>query len=181
MKSELIIKGFHGKKSDFRIDLSGAEELVARMEALDSFWQKKAARKALSNVADRIVAAARALAPKGRYKYGYNSTKKKNPARDQRKSGTLRRAIKRKALKRSRTRVGFQVHVDSKKFGSMPYYAPMVEFGSKKRGIDPKPFLRPAAIGVRERITPIFRQELRYAIQWAKKSKVRSDRRKAGK
>ncbi len=115
-------------QATFDIRLLGVPQLAAEFKALESKIQKKALRKGLRAGAKIIQRAAKANAPKG-------------------ETGNLRKFIKLKADKRSRSRLGIRVRTGTRQQLDIPandpvYYPGIVEYGSKDR--PPQPYMRPA-------------------------------------
>lgn len=112
----------------FDISMLGVPQLTAEFKALESKFQKKALRKGLRAGAKIIQRAAKANAPQG-------------------ETGNLRKFIKVRADKRSRSRLGIRVMTGTRDqlgidANDPVYYPGVVEYGSKNR--PPQPFMRPA-------------------------------------
>jgi HK97 gp10 family phage protein len=117
-------------RGNIRID--GMEDLLKRLKTLEPKLAKKVIRQSLRAGAKVILTAARAKAP--------------------RRSGLLKKSIKVRALKRSRTgRIGITVQTGEGDFQGKTFYGAFVEYGHK--------------LGARQRKPPSDGEQLRKAIE----------------
>lgn len=137
------------------IDLSGDAALLAELSALPGKLQRKAFRTASRRAGKIYAEAAKARAPVD--------------------TGQLRRSIKVRALKRSRTAVGVTVGTSKKDYTGDQFYAAFIEYGHKlgkrKRGgnagdsdnrkqVPAKPFMRPAFDASAAQLQQVFISEI---------------------
>jgi len=132
------------KKSQMSIIITGDKEVDAELKKVEPKLAKKALRKAARKGAKIVQARMKQLAPV--------------------RTGKLRKAIKVRAQKRSRTQLGARVISDSIiRDGEKTYYGMAWEYGTKK--ITARPFIRPAAEASRQEVTDIFRKEVAAQIK----------------
>lgn len=106
-----------------KLILQGDKELIAAMNALTPALEKKVLRTALRAGGKPILAQAKSNAPF--------------------KTGQTRRALKLRAMKRSRkNRVGVIVQTKDGDYKGDQFYASFIEYGTSKMAA--KPFMRPA-------------------------------------
>src|SRR4051794_26574427 len=104
------------------IKLEGAKELAVIFKTLPSKVEKQIARKSLRQGTKIIQKAARDDSPVD--------------------TGQLRRSLKIKTMKRKKGRIGMIVQASPKGLPSnKSFYAAFIQYGSKKRGIAPNPFM----------------------------------------
>jgi HK97 gp10 family phage protein len=119
---------------DTSLELTGATQIMAKMERLDTAVQRTIATKSLREGLKPILTAARRNAPVGIYEYASQAVR--------RSPGTIKRGIKIRAGKRSKTSVAMLVGVGKKWFTGDEWYAAFVEFGHKtgkrSRGLGPR-------------------------------------------
>lgn len=123
--------------------LTGSKELQARLAALPSNVQKKLARHALRAAAKQIQADAIRFAPEG-------------------ETHELKDGIKVRAMKRSRTRIGVQVFIDTTTQPTR-FHAAFTEFGTRKES--PQPFMRPAFEKNKGSTKGLIEEDIREAIE----------------
>ena len=120
--------------------VTGEFELDKKLSTMEAKAQKKVARKALRTAAKSIIVPdARAMVPED--------------------TSDLRRSIKAKAMRRSRTRVGINVLAGDGFYKGNQYYSGFVEFGTKFQEADP--FLRPAGYANADRIRNLIIKDLK--------------------
>lgn len=153
--------------------VTGLAQLDAKLAAMEPKLTKKFTRKALRNIAKKVVAATRAIVQAEAYF-----------------KGVLYKSFKVKALKRSRSRIGVQMFVDREKlfadyaaaYGHPPhpeqgksdphYYLASIEFGyQRKNGEEVRPIrpMRRALYDNAEAFKQFFVTDLRELISEASK------------
>jgi HK97 gp10 family phage protein len=141
------------------IYLTGQKELDRQLKGLAVAVQKKLFRKAAREAARPILAAAKKYAPSAHKKF--KNRDKQGRFRSTRKSrtGTLLKAIKLRAMKRSRSgRIGVQITLGEGYFKGKSYYGAFVELGTAKQ--KEQGFMRRAADDNREKAANIFQREI---------------------
>jgi len=133
--------------------VTGDKELNRKLQTLKGVKQKKAVRKASrESLKGHLVSSVKRAAP--------------------RRTGLLSRAVKVRALPRSRTQVGARVTVGDGMFKGETFYAGFIEFGRKtgKRGsgnrrtIPANDFIRRTAKRKRHSVLADYRQRLKHMI-----------------
>ena len=145
--------------------LAGDKALVAKLDALPKVIHNKAVKKASRSLCRRIESIAKATVPTRKKMLRDGSMKAY-------KSGQLKKAIRWKAMKRSRVRQGHVVMVGKGWFRGDTFYGAFIELGTEK--MRPRPFLRPAATAVRGRIRPEYTEALNDAIRHVSKQKIKN-------
>jgi HK97 gp10 family phage protein len=143
-----------------KLIITGDRELNRMLRRLALKDGKKVVRAAARKAIKPVQLSAKQLAPKD--------------------SGQLRRAVKVRALPRSRRRVGVRVTIGERFFTGDQFYGSFQEWGWKtgKRGsanrrqIPGKHFLREAADSNRAKVIAIYRREIRKGIIAAAKAKA---------
>ena len=127
------------------IDFKGDVGLQRAFNELTGPKQKKAVRKGLRAGAKPIAERARQLVPRDK--------------------GKLRKSIKVKAEKRSRSGLGVIVTSgdDGNLFTGDTYYGGMVEYGTTK--MRARPFFRPAFDSLKDRAAEVARKEIGIAVE----------------
>ena len=129
--------------------VTGDRALDKTMATMEAKIQKKVARHAMRVAAKSIILPA---------------AKRRVPVL----SGALKRSLKVKAMKRSRSRIGVAVEAGDGFFKGEQYYSGMVEFGWKddKRGrsAPAHPFLRPAGYESEPQVQALIVADIRKAL-----------------
>ncbi len=115
-----------------KLTLVGDKELIRKLKRLAKKDAKAIIRKATRQAAKIIAPRAKELAPKG-------------PKSKDHSPGQLRRAIKVRSMKRSRSRIGAVVSMGDKSFAGDTYYGSFQNWGAKKANIPAIEFLDRAA------------------------------------
>jgi HK97 gp10 family phage protein len=131
------------------LNLSGDAELEKKFSELEFKFQKKIATKAIDVAAKDVLVRTRSLVPVD--------------------SGRLRRSLKKRAIKRTRNRIGRVIQTGSREeLGIEPtdnsYYPAALEYGDSRRGIPPKSFLRRAVDTMRIQTLKTIVNEVRKGI-----------------
>ena len=138
------------------VTLKGADRLQRRLSALEPKVAAQVQRKAARETAKRIQSTAKADAPEG-------------------ETGSLRRAIKVRSLRRSRKkRVGARVFVDQRflsRAGVNYYYPAVIEFGTRKSNrIKADKYFRISAARHHKTATVLFKLAVRMGLREAAKN-----------
>ncbi len=138
-------------RKGFSFDLRGDRQLIAALKDMRTADQKASVRGALRKAGKKIQASIKANAP--------------------RETGQLRKAVKVRAMKRSRVRFGIRVATSPhgrNLFEGEAFYGGFIEFGWKagKRGtpnrrrVRPNPFIKRGTNAVAKTVIRQFSQEL---------------------
>jgi len=123
--------------------VTGDKALDKTMATMEAKVQKKVARHAMRVAAKSIILPA---------------AKRRVPVL----SGALKRSLKVKAMKRSRSRIGVAVEAGDGFFKGEQYYSGMVEFGWKSAPAHP--FLRPAGYESEPQVQALIVADIRKAL-----------------
>lgn len=138
---------------EFLTNIKDIEELFEKHLPSEA---KKALRTASREGAKVVARAAKAKVPKD--------------------TGTLRRSIRVRSIKRSRVKVGSRVITGEGFFKGETFYGGFVEFGTKY--MKARPFLRPAADENREKVIKEFGEHLKESIIKVRRRTLRSARKR---
>ena len=127
-----------------QLDLIGDEAVQRKFKALEGKLQKKFARKSMRKAAKVIQKEAKARVPTG-------------------KTGMLKKNIKVRSAKRSRSRIGINVVVGEGWYTGEQFYGAFVELGTSKQPA--RPFMRPALEDKRDEARRVLVDELQDLIQ----------------
>ena len=133
-----------------KIILSGVPELDRKLKLLAANMANKITRGALRTAGKQLLEKTKAAAPVD--------------------TGRLRKGLKLKALKRSRTRSGVMIQTPSRealgiKPGDKSYYPAAVEFGTDKKAANP--FMRGTAQKEKPMVVAVFKREVAAGVQEA--------------
>lgn len=138
--------------------IQGGAELARLLDQMPKRLADKIQRQTMQQVTKDVASAITASAPVGPHK-------KKKRAR-------LKANIAVRALKRSRTRIGYRTIIKNPelfktttKAGVEHFYPTVVEYGSAKRNISPHPFIRPAFEAKRASSLAKIREGIMQGIQ----------------
>lgn len=125
-----------------QVSLQGDRELIEKLEGLPPRLTKKLTTSAMRKAAKPILDEAKRIVPV--------------------RTGTLRKSIRIRALKRSRRRFGVQVITGEGFFKGKTFYGGMVEYGTSRQAA--QPFMRPAAKRKVGEVRRVFNEELAKAL-----------------
>lgn len=132
----------------FEIKLEGAKELEKKLKSLEPKIAKKLVRQSLRKAAKPILAVARTKCPVD--------------------TGTLKKSIKIRAMRRKKNSFGVLVGTALKWFTGDTFYGAFVEFGTSK--MSARPFMRPAFDEKKGEAEEILKQEITSGINEAVKT-----------
>lgn len=131
------------KSQTFSIDVVGAPELKAQLAALEGRIAKKLTRQAMRKAQKIVLADAKRRVPVD--------------------TGALKKSLKVRALRRSRSRFGVEIRTGEGLFVGKTFYDGFIELGTKR--MRAKPFLRPALYDNESRVRAEFARSLRDLIR----------------
>jgi len=88
-------------------------------------------------------------------------------------TGLTRRSIKTRAGKRKRNVISIETRIGEGDFKGETFYASFLEFGAPKRGLEPRPFMRPAYEREGEKARDVAMEALKEGLESVVGGKLR--------